>query len=128
MSHINAEDRTPGTAINNDLLLVEMFGQKLGNFDAIIHHALDSHGRLDRRAALSVGSASATLVPLDKREVFLPSRVHGIGEWTQGVPWSTVQEEHGRTVAIITFDRDPLVDASDPDKHFFLNPLWRVGR
>ena len=28
---------------------------------------------------------SATLVPLDKREVFLPSREHGIGEWTQGV-------------------------------------------
>jgi hypothetical protein len=46
-----------------------------------------------------------------------------IGEWTQGVPWSTVQEKHDRIVAIITFDRDPLVAASDPDKHFFPNPL-----
>jgi hypothetical protein len=59
---------------------------------------------------------------LDKGEVFLPSSVHGIGEWTLGVPWSTVQEEHDRIVAVIPFDRDPLVDASDPDEHFFLNP------
>jgi len=33
-------------------------------------HALDSHGRLDRWAALSIGSNSAALVPLDKLEVF----------------------------------------------------------
>jgi hypothetical protein len=64
---------------------------------------------------------------LDKRKVFLPSRVHGIGEWTQGVSWSAVQEEHDRIVAIIAFDRDPLVDASDSDKHFFLNWLARAG-
>jgi len=65
---------------------------------------------------------------LDKREVFLPSREHGIGEGAQGVPLSTVQEKHDRIVAIITFDRDPLIDASDPDKQFLLNLLRRVGR
>jgi hypothetical protein len=34
-----------------------------------------------------------------------------------------MQEEHDRIVAVITFDRDPLVDASDSDKHFFINLL-----
>ena len=127
MSHINAEDRTPGTAVNNDLLFVEMFGKKLGNFDAILRHALDSHGRLDRRAALAVGSASATLVPLDKRKVFLPSRVHCICERTQCVSWPTVQKEHDRIVAIISFDRDPLGNAPDLDEHLVFDCLWRAG-
>jgi len=48
------------------------------------------------------------------------------GEWTQGIPWSAVQEEQDRVVAIIPFDGDPLIDASDPDEHFFFHPLWRA--
>lgn len=39
-----------------------------------------------------------------------------------------MQEEHDRIVAVIPFDCDPLVDASDPDKHFLPNPLWRADR
>jgi hypothetical protein len=44
-----------------------------------------------------------------------------------GVPWTTVQEEHNRIVVMVTFDRDPLVDASDAGKHFFLNRLRRTN-
>jgi hypothetical protein len=45
-----------------------------------------------------------------------------------GKPEPASANEHDRIVAIITFDRDPLVDASDADKHLFLNPLWRADR
>jgi hypothetical protein len=30
-----------------------------------------------------------------------------------------VQKEHGRIIAIIAMDRDPLRDTPDPDEHFF---------
>jgi hypothetical protein len=45
-----------------------------------------------------------------------------IGVRTRCVSWSAVQEEHNRIVAIVPFDRDPLIDSPDPNKHFFCNP------
>jgi hypothetical protein len=71
-------------------ILVETFREKLGDLDAILRHALDSHGRLDGWARLAVGPASAALVPLDEREILLPACEQGIRERAQGVTWSTM--------------------------------------
>jgi hypothetical protein len=39
---------------------------------------------------------------------------------------TAVQEEQNRVAAIIPFDGDPLIDASNADKHFLLDRLWRT--
>jgi hypothetical protein len=39
MSHVNAQDGTPGSAFDDDLLLVEMLDEKLGDFDAVLRHS-----------------------------------------------------------------------------------------
>jgi hypothetical protein len=39
-----------------------------------------------------------------------------------------MQEEHNRIITIIPSDRDPLVDAPDPDEHFFIDPFGGADR
>jgi hypothetical protein len=59
-------------AQEDNLVLVQMTPQELGDFDSILRHSINGHGICHRRAGRFQRSACATLVPLDDRELFLP--------------------------------------------------------
>jgi hypothetical protein len=106
------------------IFLAETLREVLGDFDAVLRHALDCHGGLNGWTALAVSSAGATLIPLHQRDVPLPSREQGIGEGTPRVARPAVENKNDRVAPIGAFDRHPLLDAADGHEHLLVDRGW----
>jgi hypothetical protein len=70
--HVNSKNGTPGMPQEDDLVLVKMTPQKLGDLDAILCHASNRHCVGYRPTGPLQRLAGAALVPLDYGELFLP--------------------------------------------------------
>jgi hypothetical protein len=121
MGHANAENRAPGAAREDDLVLPQVFAQELGDLEAVVGHALDGNRRLDGFAVLEEGPARVALVPVDEREIPFPARIQRVGDGALGTTGPAVQDQHDRLAAIRALDRDPLLEAADRHVHRFID-------
>src|SRR5580698_454625 len=97
-----------------------MTGEIFGEFDAILHHALDRHGFLDGGIVLSKCPPRPALVPLYEGEILFPSRKGVVGIGAQCVAWTAMKKQNRRICGITALDGDPLCDAADLDIGFLV--------
>ena len=115
LRHVDAKDRSPRVADENDLVLPQLLAQQVGELDAVLRHARDRDGLRRRLRVLSECSAGAALIPLDHREVLQPQPEPGITPRVGRVARSAVKKEQHRVVSVFSANRDPLLDAADLD-------------
>ena len=125
LHHVNAKDRSPRVADENDLVLAQLLAQYVGQLDAVLRHARDRNGLWRRIRILSECSAGAALIPLDDGEVLQPQPEAGVAPRVGRVARSAVKEEHHGVVSVFSANRDPLLDASDLDVAGFIDAVWR---
>src|SRR5204863_534376 len=100
------ENRTPGMADENDLVLVQGLAEHLGELDSVLRHAIDSDRRRHRRSALSERSGCAPLIPLHDREGLQPRSKRGVAPRIGGIAGTAVQEKQDRIAAIFAANGD----------------------
>src|SRR4030081_3924552 len=102
-------------ANDDDSLLSEMVAQIFREFDSILRNAIDGHGGRDRRPVPPERASRPPLIPLYDREVFLPRGEKRKRPRVRCLARAAMEEEQHRVVSIFTANRDPLLDASDPN-------------
>ncbi len=70
--HVDSHNRSPRPTEDNDPVLVQMSLEELSDRDAVPRHALDCEVGRESIALVLECAASAGLIPLDDREIFLP--------------------------------------------------------
>src|SRR5262249_42721415 len=76
----------------------------------------------------AVGFSSATLIPLDEREVLRPWEKPVPGNRTQRIARPAMQDEQHRVVAALALNAYPLLDPTHPGEQSFIDPLCRIDR
>ncbi|MNM55906.1 hypothetical protein D3C81_670580 [compost metagenome] len=127
LGHVHAQDRTPGTAHQDDFILAQVLAQIAGNGDAVVAHLFHRQADIFRWPLLCIRHARATLVPLHQRVVLFPAVVDGLGKRTQCVAGAAMDEEDHGIAARRPLDRDPLRDAVDGHVALLVHRLFRRG-
>src|SRR6516162_2200606 len=106
---------------DDDLVLVEMFPQILGQFDAVLGHAINGHGRSHGFSGLPESLTSTPLIPLHYREVLFPGSEKREGPGIRDVTRTAVQKQQHGIAAVLAANGDPLLDPADVDVTGFVN-------
>ena len=122
--HVDAEDRPPRPAEQDDLVLAEPAPEPFGELDAVLRHPLDREIGRDGAPRGAESSAGAGLVPLHDREVALPRNECGRQPGDRRAR-AAVEHENDRVVAILAADRDPLRRAADLDEQSVVDAVRR---
>ena len=125
LHHVDAKDRSPRVADEDDLVLAQLLAQQVGELDAVLRHARDRDGLRRRIRVLSECSAGAALIPLDDGEVLQPQPEPGVAPRIGRVARSAVKKEQHRVIPVFSANRDPLLDAADLDVPGFIDAVWR---
>src|SRR5690606_29823870 len=104
MDHLDAEDRSPRPAGDDDLFLSQTPGQIFRHLDPVLDHSFDRHRRGFAFPVSGERPARAALVPLDEGEISLPAGQTGLGEWTGGDAWPAVKKQNYRIAVIRSGD------------------------
>src|SRR5215469_4772360 len=95
-NHSELKNRAEGMADDDDFVFAKMLPQILGQFDTVLVHASNRHGRCDGFAGLSERSARTPLVPLHYREVLFPRSEECEGPGISNIARTAVEkQQHG---------------------------------
>src|SRR5689334_2786917 len=101
---------------HEDLLLAELPSDPAHHLLRIGDHALGRHRRGESGTAIQEERLTGTaLIPLDDREVFLPTAGEPPAHRNRYIAGSAMEEEQHRIALVRPTDRYPLLDATDPD-------------
>jgi hypothetical protein len=113
-------------AENEDFFLPKILADPCDQLLGVSDHALGRQSRRDRRGiGEQIRLSGCPLIPMDDGEVLLPPSpkppAHGHGH----IARTAVQHDKHGISAIGAADRDPLLDATDPNLLQPLNSVWR---
>jgi hypothetical protein len=112
-------------AKQNYFFLVEFMEQKRRDFDSILRHSFNRHGRPDR-ARSAESSARTALIPLHDGKVFSPAEAHSSRVWAGRYARSAMQQKQDRVITILAANTNPLVDSADVDKQFLVDSSRKI--
>jgi hypothetical protein len=125
LHHVDAKNRSPRVADEDDFVLAQLLAQHVGELDAILRNARDRDGLRRRIRVLPECSAGSALIPLDDGEVLQPQPESGVAPRVGRFARSAVKQEQHRVVSVFSANRDPLLDAADVDVPGLVDAVWR---
>src|SRR5579863_9005160 len=96
------------------LIFIEPLPRIFDDFNSILHESIDCH----IRRGLTIAAERlprAALIPLDDREIFLPSAIRGQQRRVRH-SWPAVENNNRRIFPVLPADTDPLADTPDPNE------------